>query len=168
MQRRFAVLIVAAQDLELGMKHRHLAGVAVELDFAEECDLHPFPENFGEVSSVKPLPQQDGARGVGESRFEEPQVAALESGELGGADIRDHGRHLPRREWRDGLDVAAVLVAKGHVPDQVLDRDQSLGLEHLRARMTDAFNEREGSGQVHAGSPTVYNALVKLSLAILA
>ncbi len=79
--------------------------VAVELDFAEQRHLHAFGEHVGEIAAVEPFAHQDGARGIGEARFEQSQVAALEAGELGRAHLGDDRGHLAGRELRDGLQL---------------------------------------------------------------
>ncbi len=150
-ERGFAVLVVARQDLELGVEHGELAGIAVELHFAEERELHAFGEHIGEIAAVEPLADQDGAGGVGEAGFEQAEAAPLEAGEFGRADLHDNGGHFARRQLGDGLHVAAVLVAEGHVAEEVLDGYQALGFEHGCARGADAFDISERGGELHRG-----------------
>ena len=125
----------------------------------------PSGEDVRQVAAVEPLAGEDGAGGVGETGFEQAEVAALEAGELGGAHVGDHGRHLAGRELGDGLHVAAVFVAEGDVAEQVLDGGETLGLEHGGARRADAFDVSEGGGEVHRRGQRllhlVYNAVVK-------
>ena len=74
-----------------------LAGVAVELDLAEQRDLLPGREHVGEIAAVKPFADQDGARGIGE--------AWLRTGPGCGAGIR--------RAWRDRTSAITVAISPG-------------------------------------------------------
>ena len=109
----------------------------------------PSAQHVGQVAAVEPFAHQDGARGVGEAGLEQPQVAALEAGELGRAHLGDHRGHLAGRQLRDGLHVAAVFVAERDVGEQVLDRREALGFEHGGARGADAFDVGEWGGEIH-------------------
>ena len=148
-----AVIVVAREDFEFRVQHGEFARVAVELDLAEERHLHAFGQHVGEISAVEPLAHQDGARGIREAGFEHAQVAAPESGELGRTNLGDHRGHLARRKLRDGLDVAAVLVAERDVAQQVLGRDQPLGFEQGRAGRADSLDVCERGIQIHAARP---------------
>jgi len=89
------------------------------------------------------------ARGIGEGRFEEAEIAAAETGDARGADLGNHRRHLTRRKLGDSFYVAPVLVAKRHVRKQVLHREQAFGFEHGTARGSNAFHIGEGSREIH-------------------
>src|SRR5262249_29106435 len=94
--------------------------------------------------------------------------APLEARELGGAHVGDDGRHLAGSKLRDRLHVAAVFVAERDIGEQIFDCDQAFRLQHGGARRTDSFDAVEGSGEIHADSNPVYNALVKKLFFVLA
>ncbi len=150
-ERGFAVLVVARQGFELGVQHGELARIAVELHLAEEREFHAFGEHIGKVAAVEPFTHQDGPRGVREARFEEAEAAPLEAGSLGRTHLYDHGGHFARRQLGDRFHVAPVLVAEGHVAEQVLDGDQALGFEHGCPPRADAFDVSKRGGELHRG-----------------
>ncbi len=82
MQRRFAVLIVVRKNLELRMQHLQLAGIAVELDLAEQSRLHAFAQHVRQIAAVKPFADQYRSRRIAETRFKHAEIAALESRKL--------------------------------------------------------------------------------------
>ena len=84
----FALVFIAGEDFELGVEHGEFARIGIELHFAEKGHLHAFGEDVGEVAAMKPLADEDGARGIGEAGFEQAQVAAFEAA------------HFDRRELR--------------------------------------------------------------------
>ncbi len=152
-ERGVAVGIVAGENFELGMHDEQVAGVAVEFHFAVQRDAHAGQEPVGQIAAVKPFGEQPLARCILENRFEESEIAAAESAQVSGLDFGDNRGHFARRELRDGLDVGAVFVAKWRVGQQILNRDQPLGFEHLGARGTNAFDELERSGSIQRRKP---------------
>ena len=142
-QRGLAIVILPRQDFELRVQHGQLARVAVELDLAEQREPHALGQHVGQIAAMEPFAHQDGARGVREARFEQPQVAAFETRKLRRADLRNYRGHLAGRQLRDGFQVAAVLVAEGHVRQQIFHHREALGFQHGRPRRADAFDVRE-------------------------
>src|SRR5471030_1810246 len=153
-QRGLAIVIVARKDFEFGVEHGELAREAVELDLAEEGDLEAIAQHVGEIAAVEPLAEQDGAGGIGEAHFEEAQIAAAETGELGGTDFGYDRGHFAGGQLGDGLHVAAVFVAEGDVAKQVFHGEQRLGFQHGGAGGANSFYEGEWRGEVHAGRGT--------------
>ena len=148
-QRGLRVVILAREDLEFRVQHGELAGKAVEFHLAVERHPHAFGKHIGQVAAVKPLAHQGDAGGIAEPRFEQPQAAAPEPGNLDRPHFRDDGGHLARSQLRHGLHVAAVFVAERHVPQQILNRGQPFGLQHGRARRADSFDVCERGSEVH-------------------
>ena len=83
----FGVVFVAGEKFRFRMHHLQLTAVAVEFDFAEERDAGTGGEAVGEVGSVEPFGEEDGAGGVGELSFEKAEAFAAETGDFGGADF---------------------------------------------------------------------------------
>ena len=127
-KRRIPVLVVTGEDLELGMHDREIARIGIEFDFPVQGHLLTRHEHVRQVGSMKPLGIEQRVRSVGKRCLKQAQFAALESGEFGRLDLGQYRGHLTRCKSTNGLNVAAVLIAKGRVGEQVLDDFQPLGL----------------------------------------
>jgi len=73
---------------------------------------------------------------------------AAEARDLCRANLSDNCCHLARRELRDQLHVATILVTERRIGDKVLDRCEALRFEHRRTRGTDAFHVLKWSLQI--------------------
>ena len=151
-QGGIGLVVVAREVLQFGVHDLHLAPIAVELDLAEQRDTRAGQEPVRQVSSMEPLTEDDGARGVGELRFEQADIAPAHPGHLRGSDFGDDGRQFTGRELRDRLQVAAVLVPEREVVDQIFHGFQTARLQHGAAGGSDPFQvgqrSIESEGQV--------------------
>src|SRR4051812_40144415 len=93
------------------------AGVAVEFHLAVQRDTQSGLQHVGEIAAMEPLSGEDGAGGVGEGRFKQPEIAAAKSGKARSADLRQDRGHLSGRERADWFYVATVLIAKRRVEE---------------------------------------------------
>src|SRR6185437_622286 len=144
-------IVIARENLELGMHDGEAVAIGIEFDFSEERDFSARCEDIGEVAAVEPFAGEDAFGGIGEGGFEEAEVAAAEPGDLGAADFGEDGGHFAGREIADRFDVAAVFVAEGGVGEEVFDGFETLGFEHGGSGGADAFEVHEWSGEVQRG-----------------
>ena len=118
------------------------------LDLPEQRHLLSRREHIGEITAVEPFARQNALGSVRERRFEQAQIAPLESGYFGRTHLREHRRHLAGREFANRFDVAAVLVTEGRVEEKILNALEALGLQHRCARGANAFQIHEWGREV--------------------
>ena len=58
MQRRFAIVLFAAQEFRLRVHHLQFAAVGIELDLAEQRDARARRQPVGEIGAVEPFAEQ--------------------------------------------------------------------------------------------------------------
>ena len=115
------LVVVGVHNFVVGMEDGELAGVAIELDLAEERDAAAGGEDLIQVAALEPLAHQPALRPVDESGFEKGQIATLQAHHAGGAHLHHDGGHLAGGELRNRLQVAAIFVTEGGVGEQILD-----------------------------------------------
>ena len=76
--------------------------------------------------------------------FEQAKVAAAETGDFGGAHFRDDGGEFTGRQLGDGLEIAAVFVAKREIVEEVFNGFKTARLQHGGARRAYAFQVGQG------------------------
>ncbi len=158
MQRGIAI-VVAGQNFKLGMHDEQVAGIAIQFDFAVDCQAHARFHAVFEVRAMEPFAEERLGRSIGEDNFKKSKAAAAKARELSALHLHDDGGHFAGRDLSDGLDVAAVFVTEGDVAKKVFDGKEALGLEKLGARRPHALYVHERCRKVQRQS-TVYNDAV--------
>ena len=164
--QRVVFFFIVSEQFVLGMHHLQFAAVRIEFDLSVQRRPGAGFQPVRQVGAVKPLGQNSRPRGIGERGFKQSQIAPFETADFRGLHFGDYGCQFSRRKLGNRLQIAAILIAKREVVEQVLHSFQAARGQHFRACRANAFNISQSSVE-RESQIRVYGAGVDCRAALL-